>query len=99
MTQQLRLCCLTLSAALTALAASAETPKMEIQLSLVVDGDQVVGMSYSTASGPFVATAELATPAGVATGAIASVDPVTSIETEGVGFGLFSSPVGTHLPE
>lgn len=99
MTQPLRLTCLALVSALLALPASANgtdpaPDPLELRLNLMVDGDRLVGFSYSAASGPNVATAGVSTPSGVATGAIASVNPVTTHEDEGEGFHLFSSQVG-----
>lgn len=83
-----------LAALLASLPVLAQADEMEIELMLVVEGDELRGFSYSAASGPHVATVGITTDTGVATGAIASRDPVHVWDQEGAGFDLYSSPVG-----
>ncbi|QQA43907.1 hypothetical protein [Pelagovum pacificum] len=75
--------------------ALADDPgQLKLELIIVNDGEELRGFAYSSASGPNVETAGLVADGLVATGAIASVGPVESIETE-TGFDLYSSQVGT----
>lgn len=85
---------LPMAGALPAAAEEDNQTSTEISLVLVQEGDQLRGFSFSMARGTHVETAAALTDNGVATGAIASVNPVSKHEHEG-GFDLFTSPVGT----
>lgn len=79
---------------LASLPMLAQAEEMEIELMLIVEGDELRGISYSAASGPHVATVGITTDTGVATGAIASHDKVDTSHQEGAGFDLYASTVG-----
>jgi hypothetical protein len=81
----------------------AQADEIHIELGIIVDGVDLRGISYSAASGPFVAGVGIiarngsGTNIGVATGAIASIHPVHPDypdNYEGDSFELYSSPVG-----
>lgn len=82
----------------TGQAQEAEPTTSRVELMLVQEDSQLKAFSLSTGSGAYVETQSLASDTAIATGVIASTDPVASTQADNE-FVFYTSDVGTTLPE
>ncbi|MCZ4260860.1 hypothetical protein O4G76_08395 [Limimaricola sp. G21655-S1] len=71
-----------------------EADPTRVEMVLVQESGQTTAMSVSVAQGPYMETASFRSATAIATGAIASLEPVEKFERPEEGFDLFTSRVG-----